>query len=94
MASESVPPPSTSSATPPMIALSNPGRCCCSRICRLRKIGRPASWRVESWRVKLTSCLRGTPPIENGSFLVGPVEVSAFFATFFLAAFSRTLVGK
>jgi hypothetical protein len=38
--------------------------------------------------------LRGTPPIEKGIFFVGPVEVSAFLATFFFAAFSRTLVGK
>src|SRR3954469_8743509 len=50
IASDSVPPPSTSSATPPMIALRSPGFCCCSRICSDRRMGRPASWRVESWR--------------------------------------------
>src|SRR3954454_12831105 len=50
MASERVPPPSTSSATPPMIALSNPGFCCCSRICSDRRMGRPASWRGEGRR--------------------------------------------
>ena len=29
--------------TPPMIAFIRPGFCCCSRICKLRRIGRPAS---------------------------------------------------
>jgi hypothetical protein len=59
-------------------------------------MGSPASWSVESWRVKLTSCLRDTPPIEIGIFRFGPETTSSsfFFLAAFFWAFSRTLVGK
>ena len=34
----------------------------CSRIFRLRRIGRPASWRMANWRVKVVRVLGLTPP--------------------------------
>ena len=88
-------PPSTSSQTVSRMVLSFPGFCWLSRIWSDRRSGRPASWSVESWRVKSTRRLSGTPPKER-------LKPPFFFfflsgATFGLAAplpfCSRTVVG-
>jgi len=50
---------------PPGQFLSRPGFCMSARSLRLRRIGKPASWRIESWRVKSVRSLVLTPPIAN-----------------------------
>ena len=64
-----------------------------SRIFRLRKIGRPASCKVESCRVKVQSCLVEILPIVN-AFLrrFGPFLAEARVLAFF--DFSAILVTK
>ena len=65
-----------SSTTSPSAFLSTPGLHWPSRILRLRRIGRPASWRVESWRVNVQSCLVEILPIVNDFFF----RLPPFFA--------------
>ena len=72
--------------------LSTPGLHWPSRILRLRKIGRPASCSVESWRVKVQSCLVEIRPIVNAFFLRLPPFLAAALRVFF--AFSAILVTK
>jgi hypothetical protein len=87
-------PPSTSSQTAIRMFLSLPGLSWPSRICSDRRSGRPASWSVESWRVKLVSCLLLTPPIERLiAFFFLAVTASPTMADF-LTFCSRTAVGK
>ncbi len=76
MASERVDPPSISSQTSIRLFLSGPAWHCASRIRRLRKIGKPASCRIESWRVKVVSTLLLTPPMANAR-LRPPLALSA-----------------
>ena len=72
IASERVEPLSMSSMTSPSEFLSTPGLHWPSRILRLRRIGRPASCSVESWRVKVVSCLCETLPMVKDFFLRRP----------------------
>ena len=58
IASESVEPDSMSSQTSIRLFFRRPGFCCPSRIRRLRKIGRPASCRMDNWRVKVAEDVR------------------------------------
>src|SRR5947209_7757407 len=66
-----------SSTTSSSEFLSTPGLHWPSRIFRLRRIGRPASWSVESWRVKVQSCLADSLPMVNDFFFRRP---TAFLA--------------
>src|SRR5262249_35548237 len=81
---------SMSSTTSPREVLSTPGLHWPSRIFRLRRIGRPASCRVESWRVKVQSCLVEILPIVNAFFLPRPPFFLA--AAFFLGALVRSAI--
>src|SRR5436305_13538690 len=72
-----------SSTTSSSEFLSTPGLHWPWRIFRLRKIGRPASCKVESCRVKVQSCLVEILPIVNDFFLRRPPFFGA--GPFFLA---------
>ena len=85
-------PLSMSSITSCSEFLSTPGLHWPSRIFRLRKIGKPASWSVESWRVKVQSCLVEILPIVNDFFFRRPPFLAAVLRVFF--AFSEILVTK
>ena len=61
-----------SSTMSPREFLRTPGLHWPSRIFRLRKIGRPASCKVESCRVKIQSCLVLIRPIVNDFFFFRP----------------------
>ena len=65
IASRSVAPPSISSQTSIRQFLKRPGLHCPSRIRRLRRIGRPASCRIENCRVNVVRALLLTPPMAN-----------------------------
>ena len=64
-ASDSAEPDSTSSTTSIIAFFSALGFIWRSRMRRLRSTGRPASWRVENCRVKVTSIFCLTPPMTN-----------------------------
>ena len=92
-ASERVWPLSMSSTMSPSEFLSTPGLHWPSRIFRLRRIGRPASWSVESCRVNVHNCLVEIRPMVNDFFFRRPPflalpRVAVFFA------FSAILVTK
>ena len=72
MASESVSPPSIASQVSSSEYLSRPGLDCSARMRSERRIGRPASWRMESWRVNAVSCLDLTPPKTKPRFFLPP----------------------
>ncbi len=72
---------------------STPGRHWPSRIFRLRRIGRPASCKVESCRVKVQSCLVEIRPIVNAFFRRRPPFL-ADARVFCFFAFSAILVTK
>ena len=96
-ASERVEPLSMSSTTSASEFFRTPGLHCPSRIFRLRRIGSPASCRVESWRVKVQSCLLEIRPMVNDFFLPRPpffLAGAAFFPPLALAARSEILVTK
>ncbi len=65
MASLSVAPASISSHTSISEFFMRPGFCWFSRMRRLRRIGRPASCKMESCRVNVVSVLVLTPPMAN-----------------------------
>src|SRR5262245_61748940 len=85
-----------SSMTSPRAFLRTPGLHWPSRILRLRRMGRPASWRVESWRVKVQSCLFEMRPIVNDRFFLRPLgRLAAALPPFcFLACRSAIFVTK
>ena len=85
MPSESVEPPSISSQTSIRLFLKRPGLLWFSRIRRLRKIGRPASCRIESCRVKAVRTLELTPPIAKARLRPGLVFSEAAFFCFLTA---------
>ena len=58
-----------SSQTSIRLFFSRPGFCWSSRICRLRRIGRPASCRIDNWRVKAVRTFGLTPPMANARLL-------------------------
>src|SRR5258708_18910650 len=70
--------------------LSTPGLHWPSRILRLRRIGRPASWSVESWRVNVQSCLVEIFPMVNHFLLRPPPFLGAGFGTFLPPPFARS----
>ncbi len=82
-----------SSTTSPSEFLSTPGLHWPSRIFRLRRIGRPASCRVESCRVKVQSCLVEIRPIVN-DFFFRRRPFLAEARVFCFLAFSAILVTK
>ena len=65
MASESVAPPSISSQTSIRLFFSTPGLDWLSRMRILRRMGKPASCRIDNWRVKVVRALDLTPPSAN-----------------------------
>src|SRR6185503_16898687 len=68
--SERVAPPSMPSQTSIRAFLRPPALACDSRILRLRRIGRPASCRMESWRVKAHRSFPLAPPSDRDRRLV------------------------
>lgn len=91
IASERVAPPSISSTTSIRLFLSAPGLAWLSKIFRLRKIGNPASWRIDNWRVKVVRVLELTRPRAN----VLPAFLPFFLSSaFFLAFLTVSFVTK
>ena len=71
-------PPSISSHESSSEFLSRPGFCCPSRIRRLRRIGRPASCRIESCRVNVVEILRLHAADGEAALLLAAWPSSAF----------------
>src|SRR6478609_9208753 len=82
MPSERVEPASISSHVSSSEYLRRPPLACPAKIRRLRKIGKPASCKIESCRVNVVRSRDRTPPNTNPRFFLAPA-VSAFLRGFF-----------
>jgi len=88
IASESVAPLSISSQTSISEFFNVPGFDWFSRILRLRKMGNPASCKIDNWRVKVVRTLPLTRPIEKvffrPPFFLRAPPVRAFLSEIFV----------